>query len=81
MDLIWNPGGNFSYKKWSPLCLGGTQFKLLPKFCLQGGSSICSNNFKNYLLQSKINIGLLTTDPYVADRICATVGTKLCFLC
>ena len=59
MDLIENLGKNFCYKRWSPLCLSGTQLRLLPESGSPGLQlPFAQINAFYPLLQSKINFGL-----------------------
>lgn len=53
--LTRNLGATFCYKRWPPLCLGGTQLRLLPKSMSPGCNSFAHINAFYSLLQSKIN--------------------------
>lgn len=49
MGLIDYLGGNFCYKRWLPLSLSGTQFRLLPEsICLSAAASLAQTNALNF---------------------------------
>lgn len=57
-DLIENPGENFLHKRQLPLCLSGTQFRLLPESEPLATAPFAQINGAYPLLQYKINFGL-----------------------